>query len=368
MPKPKRGGLALQCCQGMTVGTLSRVLARNHFRVSPRYLHRLAYLFAVGFMNSFFARIEALDNGADVEASELVAPPIFIVGHWRSGTTHLHNLLARDEHFACPTVYQTMFPHHFLYTQRRGSKVFDVFCPETRPMDNMPLSASALHEDEFALAALSTVSPYMRFLFPETGDGTHSSLDLLSVTGEDLEAWKKSLIHLLKKLTFWKGKRVVLKSPPHMGRIRVLLEMLPGSKFVHIVRDPYAVYMSTRKLWFDSLRYSHLQTADPDDLDDVILSWYTELFRLFERDRNLIPQGSLHELRLEDLEKSPWDALQEIYQDLELPDFDSFWTRVEPYLKSIEGYRKDGYQLDEADREKVSQRWHRTFEQYGYSL
>jgi len=368
MPEPKHRGLVLQCCQGMTVGTLSRVLARNRFRVSPRYFHRLAYLFLVGLMNSFFARIEALDNGENVEASELVAPPIFIVGHWRSGTTHLHNLLARDEHFACPTVYQTMFPHHFLYTQRRGSKVFDLLCPETRPMDNMPLSAGALHEDEFALAALSRISPYMRFLFPVTEVGTHSSLDLLSLPEEDLEAWKESLIHLLKKLTFWKGKRVVLKSPPHMGRIGVMLEILPGAKFVHIVRDPYSVYMSTRKLWFDSLSYSHLQTPDRDVLDELILSWYAELFRLFERDRHLIPPGCLHELRLEDLEKSPRDSLYEIYENLELPGFESFWARVEPYLKSIEDYQKDGYRLDEADREKVSQRWRRTFERYGYSL
>lgn len=367
MVKPK-AGMVLQSFQGMTVGTLVRVLARNHCKVSPRYFHRLAYLFAVGMMNSFFSRVEALDNGRNIETSEIVASPIFIIGHWRSGTTHLHNLLSHDQNFACPTVYQTMFPHHFLYTQRKGGRIFDLLCPPTRPMDNIAFSAAAQHEDEFALAALSTVSPYMRFLFPLTGDGVYSSLDPLALPQEALDAWKNSFIHLLKKLTFWKGKRVVLKSPPHTGRIRILLEMFPDAKFIHIVRDPYVVYMSTRKLWLNSLNYSHLQTPDPEAMDEMILSWYTELFELYERDRPLIPKGSLHELRLEDLEASPREALKGIYRTLGLEGFESFLGRVEPYLKSIENYQKNGYTIDSAAREKVRLRWRQTFDKYGYSL
>jgi len=235
-------------------------------------------------------------------------------------------------------------------------------------MDNIPFSATALHEDEFALAALSTVSPYMRFLFPTTGDGVYSSLDPLALPRDALDVWKNSFIHLLKKLTFWKGKRVVLKSPPHTGRIRILLEMFPDAKFIHIVRDPYVVYMSTKKLWVNSLNYSHLQMPDPDVMDEMILSWYTELFDLFERDRPLIPEGSLFELRLEDLEESPHAALEGIYGSLGLPGFESLRARVAPYLRSIEGYQKNGYVIDAASMEKVSRRWRRTFEKYGYSL
>src|SRR5271170_6583798 len=46
-------------------------------------------------------------------------PPLFLVGHWRSGTTLLHELLALDECFAVPSTYACFNPHHFLLAQHR---------------------------------------------------------------------------------------------------------------------------------------------------------------------------------------------------------------------------------------------------------
>ena len=43
--------------------------------------------------------------------------------------------------------------------------------------------------------------------------------------------------------------RLVLKSPPHSARIRILKELFPDALFVHIVRDPYVVFSSTVHLW-----------------------------------------------------------------------------------------------------------------------
>ncbi|WP_427846519.1 sulfotransferase [Aromatoleum aromaticum] len=39
-----------------------------------------------------------------------IKPPIFVLGHWRSGTTHLHNLLSLDPQFAYPNFYQVTNP------------------------------------------------------------------------------------------------------------------------------------------------------------------------------------------------------------------------------------------------------------------
>ena len=45
-------------------------------------------------------------------------PPLFVLGHWRSGTTHLHNLLAQDiDQFAYANTYQVINPHTFLATE-----------------------------------------------------------------------------------------------------------------------------------------------------------------------------------------------------------------------------------------------------------
>jgi len=358
--------LGLQAITGMNLATLSRVLLRNHGRVNWRYLHRLAYLLALAGLNSYLARLEKAADGGDIAAAELVGPPIFILGYWRSGTTHLHNLLSCDPAFTCPTSYQAMCPHHFVYSQPWGAGIFNRFTPGKRPMDNVAINGATPHEEEMALAGLCGVSPYMQALFPATGDGAYSAVDPAKLPPGALDEWQGALRLFLKKLSFSKGKRIVLKSPPHLGRIPYLLDMFPGAKFIHIVRNPYAVYLSSLKLWRSGLSYSHLQKADSQRLDELILSWYTELHALFERDRRLIPSGSLSELRFEDLETSPRECLEKIYTDLGLADFDKCWRRAAEHLARLGGYKKNRHRLTEEDRAKVSRRWAFAFACYGY--
>src|SRR5512140_3780085 len=93
---------------------------------------------------------------------ELASPPIFIIGHWRSGTTLLHELLYLDARHSAPTTYACLNPSHFLITSRAQSNDRAT----KRPMDNMIVSADSPQEDEFALLALGALSPYIHWLFP----------------------------------------------------------------------------------------------------------------------------------------------------------------------------------------------------------
>jgi hypothetical protein len=273
-----------------------------------------------------------------------------------------------DPNLACPTSYQAMFPHHFVYTQPWGAGIFNAFTPGKRPMDNVAIHGGTPHEEEMALAALCGVSPYMLALFPATGDGAYAAVDPTKLPPGALADWQANYWFFLKKLSFSKGKRIVLKSPPHLGRLPILLNMFPGAKFIHIVRNPYVVYLSSQKLWRSGLAYTHLQKADPEKLDELILSWYTELYALFERDRHLIPAGSFTELRFEDLETSPRECLERLYTDLDLPNFESCWENAAEYLGKLGGYKKNRHRLAEADRAAVSRRWAINLARYGYPL
>ena len=358
-------GVRPQVIHGMTLGNLLRVLARNDFRVDTICAERLFYLLIVGVLNSIYGACETMFSARQIRGVVIDPPPLFILGHWRSGTTHLHNLLSLDENFTAPTAFQSLFPHHFLFTGI-GATLFNWVAPDKRPMDNMSFSAHTPHEDEFALAAHSTVSPYMKFLFPVTGDQGYSEIDPKRLPKEALEKWKKSLILFVKKLMVANQGRVVLKSPPNLGRVSTLLEIFPQAQFVHIVRDPYRVYLSTRKLWTDGLGPAHLQIPEPELVDELILSWYVELFSLFERDRGLIPAGSLYEMKFEDLEAEPIKTLRGMYEGLGLSGFERFEERLEVYMRSIGGYEKNSYCMSEADREKVRRVWGKNFERYGY--
>jgi len=356
-----------QVVQGMTLRTLMEILARNDFQVDSSCLGRLAYLVVLGVLNSIYGACETIFNSREIEACQPDPAPLFIVGHWRSGTTHLHNLLSLDDNFASPTAYQALFPNHFIFTQVAG-RLFDLLAPKKRPMDNVVFGSSVPHEDEFALAAQSTVSPYMKVLFPLTERRIYWDLDPGDLAPQALDKWERSLILFLKKLAISEGGRPLLKSPPHMGRVATLLRMFPQAKFVHIVRNPYAVYMSTRKLWQDSFAFAHLQIPVADEVDGMILSWYKKLFYLFERDRKLLGQGSLHEMKYEDLESKPLETLAALYDRLDLPEFDRFREMVSHYLDTIQGYRKNTYFMDDSGREKVERNWRGTFGRYGYQI
>ncbi len=360
--------LFLQAITGMKLGALWGVLARNRFKVDLCYLDRLCYLFIMASYNSVMACYENRCNGYKIEATKVTAAPIFIIGHWRSGTTHLHNLLSFDPNFTFPTYYQVMFPHHYAYSQPWGMSYFNYFSPKKRPMDNMAIGAKAPHEDEFALAALSTVSPYMRALFPRTGDNGFAVLDPLRLEKEALDRWKAAMLQFVQKLTFSKGKRIVFKSPPHLGRVRVLLDLFPQAKFIHICRNPYEVYLSTKHMWRTGLSLSHLQKPDPQAMEEIILSWYTELYSLYERDRGLVPPGSLCEVKYEELVSNPLDSLENIYLNLGLPGFEAFRVRVTPYLEAQKSYKKNTYVLDDETKERIRRRWGPTCAQYGYAL
>uniref|UniRef100_A0A7C4AQ53 Sulfotransferase n=1 Tax=Desulfomonile tiedjei TaxID=2358 RepID=A0A7C4AQ53_9BACT len=363
-PSIKKGPQALQ---GMKVGALLKVLARNDFAVDVQCLGRLAHLLVLGVFNSVFGAAETLFNGRKIRCSHIDHPILFIIGHWRSGTTHLENLLTLDSRFSYATAYQTMFPHHCLYTQN-AHFVFDRIAPKKRPMDNVSFAAKAPHEDEFALAASATISPYMRFLFPVTGDPGYSEIDMSKWSPEMRETWKDCFLEFLRKLTLSQDGRILLKSPPHLGRVAALVEMFPDAQFVHIVRNPYAVFSSTRKLWLNTLAFSHLQIPDPEHIEELIFTWYIKLFELFERDRALIPDGAFFELKFEELEAQPVATLKRLYEALSIPGFDDFEPSLKAYLDSIKNYQKNVHELDPATKAKIARRWGFNFQRYGYEI
>src|SRR5688500_2029819 len=89
---------------GVTFGDWLRVLWDNRFCVHPLCWARAANITLGSLGNTFYRRLEDWRYGAAIRKAA-VHPPIFVLGLWRSGTTHLHNLLARDERFAFPNTY-----------------------------------------------------------------------------------------------------------------------------------------------------------------------------------------------------------------------------------------------------------------------
>ena len=351
---------------GITTGDWFRLLRENHFRVDLVYWHRVAFVTLLSAINSFHRRREEKLFSEQVAVTS-VLPPVFILGHWRSGTTHLHNLLAQDGRFAFANTYQVVNPHTFLTTEEVNSRRFAWMLPKTRPMDAMAMDFQSPQEDEFAPCLMSLRSLYLGISFPRHEARYARYLTFDGVPETEIDEWKNALLWFFKKLTFKYGKPLVLKSPPHTARVRLLLEMFPDARFVHIHRHPYEVFQSCRHYHDTATWYSYLQRPDLERIDEEILGRYQRMYDAYFRDRPLIREERFHEIRFEDLERDPIGELRGLYGKLGLGDFSEAEPAIRRYLESISGYRKNRFAtLDEAAREKVARAWKRGFDEWNY--
>ena len=328
---------------------------------------RLALVTGLSLNNSVMGAFESLIYGRRIQQTELVGDPVFIIGHWRSGTTLLHNLLSLDPQFVTPNLYQVLAPHHFLLTESLVTRLTRSLVPKTRPMDNMELSWNAPQEDETALANMTLLSPYVMLAHQGNRPKYVRYFDLHDLTPKELARWKKALLLLMKKLTVKSGKTILLKSPTHSYRVRLLLEMFPGARFINIVRNPYAVIKSTMHLRHTLFEENGLGRPIIEESEEEVCLNYEHLFRVFEEDRGLIPASQFHELRFEELESDPVGEIGKVYAALQMRGFDQVEPQITAQLDTLRKYRKNEFDMDPELMRRVYQRLQPAFERYGYA-
>ena len=141
------------------------------------------------------------------------------------------------------------------------------------------------------------------------------------------------------------------------------------ARFVHIHRDPYAVFQSTRRMVEVAGSLMKLQRLDAASLEARVLDRYVEMYDAFFEEKPLVPAGRFHELGFEALERDPAGELRRLYDALGLGGFDAFAVRLQAYLDGIRHYEKNVHgELPEPLRTEIRQRWGRTFEEWGYPV
>ncbi len=327
---------------------------------------RRASISAVSLLNSWHEMWENLFYRRRIEQTVVHESPIFVLGHWRSGTTLLHNLFTHDPLLTYPTLYQVMFAGHFLLTERTLAPLTGWAIPKTRPMDNIPAGWDMSQEDEVALQLRTLLSAYMLLAWQGQREKYERLFELSELTPDELALWKREFLQLLKKVTIRSNRRIVLKSPPHTYRIPLLLEMFPQAKFVYIHRDPYAVYNSTLHLRRNVFADNALGECNFEGVEEDVLATYEHCIRRYEATKHLIPAGNLHELRFDDLEADPLGEMRQIYERLQLPGWEAVEPKLQAQMSEHTSYRKNRFTMDLATRRMVYERCRFAFDQYGY--
>jgi hypothetical protein len=296
-----------------------------------------------------------------VDAVALRAP-IFIVGHWRSGTTLLHELLALDEKFAAPTTYECFNPSHFLLTRNQTSADRRA----VRPTGDMIVAASSPQEEEFALLCVGAVSPYEAFLFPRAIERVESLGDPDLFQRIEQLRWEQALSWTLKATAFAHGadRRLILKSPTNSFRVGRLAALFPGAAFIRVVREPCAVFGSTLRLWQSMWeRYALTAPLAQDRLLERIIEIRLAMERKLRGDLARLPDERRATVRYEDLITDPCGAIARLYELLSLGDPSASAPKVRAYMTE---HPRTASDTGGDWRAIVIERWREMFEEFGY--
>jgi hypothetical protein len=127
-------------------------------------------------------------------------PPLFLLGHWRSGTMHLHNLLVCDSQFGYCSTAHVASSGAFLTVPNWVCRALRRRVPTRRPMDNVDFGWESPQEEDLALARLCELSFFHCFFFPERAEEIFRQAVLMECPAAQ-KRWKQQYDRLLRRLS-----------------------------------------------------------------------------------------------------------------------------------------------------------------------
>lgn len=281
--------------------------------------------------------------------------PVFIIGHWRSGTTLLQRLLASDENKTYLNFYRACFPSFFLSTEKivkpllqKAATLFRLRIPY---FNNVLFNWDYPCDDDTALLNMNSLSSaYWAYVFPgKAEEWFASTMFFTSKEDRNEKRWEKDYMHLLKKLSYAAdGKQLILKSPPNTARIKQIVELFPDAKFIYLYRDPLEVFYSHRQLWRQNNRSYALQAISEKKLEQCILNTFKKMSYTFEEAKSLFPAENLVEVSYVQLVDSPLKQVRTIYRKLSLFYDRATEENIKISLRQMKNYTTFHYDYDQA--------------------
>ncbi len=342
------------------------------YGVDSGYLGRAFVISLISMIGAPFRLYEKMVFDRKAKNVKLEEPPVFILGHWRSGTTHLHNLLCEGTDAAYVTTYQSVFPDQ---TLAKGSRfifknIMKMIMPLKRKGDNIRLSTEYPQEEEFTLGARNQASFYYYWYFPELMMQFYDQYltfknSPASVKHTFIEDYKR----VINKAIIYTGKRRFFsKNPVNTARIPMILEMYPDAKFIHIHRNPVDVLLSTRHFFSHMMPGLSLHKIDFDQVNKDIYTVYNRMMKQYFDTRSLIPEGNLIDIKYEDLTANTMAEMKKIYDQFGFAGFEKAGPVIERYAESKKGYVKNKYAIKRQLLDEVLQHTDFTMKEWGYDI
>ncbi|MGB1622141.1 MAG: sulfotransferase family protein [Synechococcus sp.] len=283
---------------------------------------------------------------------ELPEDPIVVIGHWRSGTTYLHQLLACDPTMATARNSLTMAPQVALLLKPLLRPLLRWGMTPLRPIDAVPWGADDPQEDELGVARLTMDTNMAGVAFPQEYP-FHFRRSVIQCSGSFERFWLQ--FTRLSWLHDGPGKtQLLIKNSAHTARVPLVLRHFPKARFVLLQREPIASIRSLVQVKQRLAALVGLQALqDPVVQVEETVAAHRQLLQAFEQARHLIPAGQLLELEYTELVQDPEQTLQRIYEGFGLPSWPQAAGPIRARIAKAGHYQPDPVRLSDPAEQRL---------------
>lgn len=246
-----------------------------------------------------------------------IVAPIIVAGLPRTGTTHLHNLLAADPALRSLPYWESVEP----------------VAPPTDGGDPAAVDGRRART-QAAVEFVDAAMPHFKAMHEMTTDHVHEEIQLLAMEfstmlfetqapiptyrdhyrSRDQTAHYEYLRTVLQVLTYLRGgERWVLKSPQHLEQFAALRAVFPDATVVVTHRDPVAVVTSMLTM----LAYTARLSTDRPDPRGIATYWVPRLDDLLQacrRDRDVLDPERTLDVRFDDFMADDLATVARVYE------------------------------------------------------
>ena len=285
--------------------------------------------------------------------------PIVVIGHWRSGTTYLHQLLACDPTIATARNALTVAPQVALLLKPWFQRSLQRWMTSLRPIDAVPWGPDDPQEDELGVARLTIDTNMAGMAFPQAYP-FHFGRSVLATS----QAFERQWLHFTKLTWLHEapGKtQLLIKNSAHTARIPLLLRHFPRARFVLLRRESIESIRSLVQVKQRLANLVGLQPApDPVVQVEETVEAHQRLLQAFETARASIPEGQLLELEYSDLIERPEQVVRRIYDSLSLPSWSVAAAPLRVRIARARRYQANPVQLPEQAEHHLRELLHRS--------
>jgi len=351
---------------GFRFGDWMNLLGEPGRSIDPEFGIRAAVATALTMATSALSRFEpeVKLTPAQEDAWER---PVFVLGLPRSGTSMLHQLLARNQQLCFATKTDCYYPHTLLAIRQLGlHRIMTRLNPaRSRAMDGVLTGWDLPDEEVFAIGILTGFGVSVDSIFVNPVRDIPGG----PVMPEHFaEPWQAAFRRFSRKLAMVHGLPALYKSPSNTVSIPWILRVFPKARFVTIFRHPHGHFQSLmamdagrdKSAGWNALR--HRGAASTAEL----AAFGGRMIDAYFATRGLIPDENLCEVRYEDLAANPIPVLAEIHHRLSIPGFDAVAEHVRRD-EQLQRYQRNRHlPLSPADAALVNDAYASLFSHCGY--